>query len=78
MKGIQYDIAFFSSIGQGSSLYCDFFCGGFFKFRGQFCGDFLSLFGVILATFGVPGPRGPSRDPFWQHGRKREEQKLDF
>ena len=38
-----------------------------------FCCDFLLLFGVILATFGVPGPRGPSRDPFWQHGRKREE-----
>ena len=51
---------------------------GFFQFRGQFCGDFLSLFGVILITFGVPGPRGPPRDPFWQHGRKREEQKLDF
>ena len=25
MKGTQYDIAFFSSVGQGSSLYGDFF-----------------------------------------------------
>ena len=50
-----------------------FFYGGFFKFGGQFCGDFLLLFGVFLITFGVPGPRGPSRDPFLQHGRKREE-----
>ena len=78
MKGTQYDIALFSSVGQASSLYGDLFSEVFFKFRGQFCRDFLSLFGVILVTFGVPGPRGPSRDPFWQHGRKREEQKLDF
>ena len=55
-----------------------FFYGSFVEFQGQFCGDFLLLFGVILATFGVPGHRGPSRDPFWQHGRKRDENKLDF
>ena len=72
MKGTQYDIALFSSVGQGSSLYGSFFTEVFFKFLGQFCGDFLLLFGVILATFGVPGPREPSRDPFWQHGRKRQ------
>ena len=106
MKGTQYDIAFFSSVGQGSSLYGDFFTEVFFKFRGHgsrstltgtshrpprqrqqtgrdgslhsdqgsqrrpgqtelsrkkmiilfaFCNDFLVVFGVILATFGVPG-----------------------
>ena len=41
MKGTQYDIALFSSVGQRSSLYGDFFTEVFFKFRGQFCGDFL-------------------------------------
>ena len=38
----------------------------------------MSLFGVVLSTFGVPGPRGPSRDPFWQHGRKRDEKNMIF
>ena len=26
-----------------------------------------------MATFGVPGPSGTPRDPFWEHGRKRDE-----
>ena len=30
MKGTQYDIAFFSSVGQGSSLYGNFFTEVFF------------------------------------------------
>ena len=78
MKGTQYDITFLFKRWAGQFVIWQFFYGGFFKFRGQFCGDFLSLFGVILSTFGVPGPRGPSRDPFWQHGRKRDEKKSIF
>ena len=31
MKGTQYDIAFFSSVGQGSSLYGDLFTEVFFN-----------------------------------------------
>ena len=55
-----------------------FLGGAFLKFQGQFCDDFLTLFGVIFYTFGVPGPRGPSQDPFWQHGRKRDEKNSIF
>ena len=35
MKGTQYDIAFFSSVGQGSSLYGDFFTEVFLNSGGS-------------------------------------------
>ena len=50
--------ALFMEHKQCRGSYGHFFCCGFFRFRGQFCNGFWELFGIILATFGVPGPSG--------------------
>ena len=59
MKGTQYDIAFFSSVGQGSSLYGDFFTEVFLNSGGSsvviFCHFSVSFF-LLLGSRSLGDP----------------------
>ena len=71
----------FFSVGQGSLLYGHFFT----EVLGDSGGSSVMIFCNFSVSFwlllGSRGPRGPSRDPFWEHGRKRNEKSgsgIDF